>query len=103
MYLLIDHEIFDILIAEILAVQYIHGIIIGRNHILASLLSIIIYNQVVGYPRNPCRKFTRFGITPLLYGHDSLYKGLLEKIVSYIAVFHYRINIGKHTRLMTFQ
>ncbi len=57
----------------------------------------------MGYASEPSREFAMFGISLLLYCHDSLDKRLLKDVVGKLPVLYYTKDIGIYPVLMAFK
>lgn len=98
-----DDHVFYGLFAKFLAVEHVDVIEVGTLHVFRFLLAVVVDDQIVGYTRDPCRKFPRFRVAPLLDRQDRLYEGVLEDIVGHILVLYDPQDVVVYPLLMAFE
>lgn len=59
-----NQNVFNCLLAQLLAVEDIHIRKVGTLQVFRFLLTVVVDDQVVGYARNPCGKLAVLSVAP---------------------------------------
>ena len=94
-YLVVDHKVLDVFVAEVAAVEQIYFLIVGGDAVFRFFLPKMINDKVVGYAGEPCAELAGLSIATLLQGHDDLDKCFLKNIVGYVPVLYDSQNVRK--------
>ena len=91
------HQVLDILLREVAAVEHICILLVGRDGVLALGLAEEIDDEVVCDAGDPRRELARVGVSALLDCGYRLDESLLEDVVGHILVLHNVENVVEHT------
>ena len=103
MNLFCNDQILDGLFAELFTIKDVYFLSIAALHIFGFLLTIVVYNQVVGYTRNPSGKLAMLRVSALAYSSDSFYESILKYVICYIFILYDTNDIVEDSVLMPFE